>query len=106
MDAEVKWFTNGNNLFQDGQRYAGAVVVSNTKVICAEPLLAGMLAQKLELATLIKVLELRKDKGPRGQCAFATTHICGAIYIESFFLTEEGRNYISEGNKTANCGGL
>jgi hypothetical protein len=33
MDAEVTWFTNDNNIFQDRQKYAGAVVVSNTKII-------------------------------------------------------------------------
>lgn len=38
MDAEVTWFTNGNCLIQDGQRYAGAVMVSDTKIIWAEPL--------------------------------------------------------------------
>ena len=27
MDAEMKWFTNGNNPIQDGQRCAGAAVV-------------------------------------------------------------------------------
>jgi hypothetical protein len=37
-------------------------VVSDTKIIWAEPLLAGMLAQKDELAALTKALELRKGK--------------------------------------------
>ena len=65
MDAEVTWFTNGNSFIQDGQRYAGAVVVSNTKIIWAEPLLAEMPAQKAELAALTKVTELRRDKRQR-----------------------------------------
>lgn len=48
MDAEVTWFTNGNSFLQDRQD-AGAAVVSNTKIIQAEPLLAGMSARKAEL---------------------------------------------------------
>jgi hypothetical protein len=27
MDGEVKWFTKDNSFIQDGQRYAGVVVV-------------------------------------------------------------------------------
>ena len=65
MDAEVTWFANGNSLIPDIQRYAGTAVVSDTKIIWKEPLLAGISAQKFELATLTNALELRKDKRPR-----------------------------------------
>ena len=65
MVVEVTWFTNDNSLIWDGQKYARAVVVSNTEIIWAEPLLAGMSAQKGELAALTKALELRKDKRHR-----------------------------------------
>jgi ribonuclease HI len=64
-DAEVTWFTNGNSLIQDGQRYAGAVVDSNTKIIWAELILEGTSDQKAELAALTKAIELRKDKRHR-----------------------------------------
>ena len=37
------------------------MVVSNTEITWAEPHLAGMSAQKAELAALKKSLELRKD---------------------------------------------
>jgi hypothetical protein len=37
MDAEVTRFSNDNSLIQDGQRYAGAAVVSDSKIIWAEP---------------------------------------------------------------------
>ena len=50
---------------QGGQRYAGAEAISNTKIIWAESLLTGILAQKAELAALTKALELRKDKRHR-----------------------------------------
>ena len=61
-DAGVMRFTNGTCLIQDGQRYAGVSMVSNTDITWAEPHLAGMSAQKAELAALKKSLELRKDK--------------------------------------------
>ena len=35
-------------------------MVSNTEIIWVEPLLAGISAQKVEMAALTKVLELRK----------------------------------------------
>ena len=65
MDAVMALFTNGNSLIPDKQRYAGTAVVSDTKIIWKEPLLAGISAQKFELATLTNALELRKDKRPR-----------------------------------------
>ena len=52
MDAGVMGFTHGNRLIQVGQRYAGAAMVSNTEITWAEPHLAGMSAQKAELAVL------------------------------------------------------
>jgi hypothetical protein len=63
MVVEVTWFTNDNSLIWDGQKYGRAVVVSNTEIIWAEPLLAGMSAQKAEMVALTKVL--RKDKRHR-----------------------------------------
>ena len=48
MDAEVTRFINDNSFIQDRQRYAGAVVVSTTETIWAEPLLVEMTAQKAE----------------------------------------------------------
>ena len=57
---DCSWFTNVSSLIQDGQWHARAEVVSNTEIIWAEPLLAGISAQKVEMAALTKVLELRK----------------------------------------------
>ena len=54
IDAGVMGFTNGNNIIQDGQRHSGAAVVSNTENTCEGPHLAGMSAQKGELAALKK----------------------------------------------------
>ena len=55
-------FTNDNSPIQDGQRYAGVAVVSNTEIIWSETQLAGLSAWKAELGALKKSLELRKDK--------------------------------------------
>ena len=52
MDAGVMGFTNVNSLIQDGQRYAGAAVVSNTEFTWTGPHLAGMSAQKAKLGAL------------------------------------------------------
>ena len=60
IDVGVTGFTNGNSIIQDGQRYAGTAVVSNTENTYAGPHLARMSAQKAELAALKKSLELRK----------------------------------------------
>ena len=60
IDVGVMGFTNGNSIIQDGQRYAGTAVVSNTENTYAGPHLARMSAQKAELAALKKSLELRK----------------------------------------------
>ena len=54
-------FTHGNCLIQDGQRYAGAAVVSHTEITWAESHLARMSTQRAELAALKKSLEQRKD---------------------------------------------
>ena len=55
MDAGVMGFTNGNSFIQDGHRYAGTAVVSNTEITWAEQHLAGMSAQKAKLETLKRI---------------------------------------------------
>ena len=65
IDAGVTVFTNGHSLIQDGQSYAGVVVVSNTKITWAESHLSGMSAQKAELEAMKTSLELRKNKTQR-----------------------------------------
>ena len=69
-------FTNVNRLIQDGQRYAGAAVVSNTEITWAKPHLAGMSAQKAEVGALKKSLELRKDK----------TQMAGVSWLALIFM--------------------
>lgn len=86
IDAEVTWFTNGNNFIQDWQRYTGAVVVSKPEIIWAESLLVGMPAQKTELVALTKALELRKDKRHRELgCLWYCSCPWGYLYRERPF---------------------
>ena len=86
IDAGVTVFTNGHSLIQDGQSYAGVVVVSNTKITWAESHLSGMSAQKAELEAMKTSLELRKKQDTEGWCVIATSHIHGAIYKERSLL--------------------
>lgn len=55
---------SSDGFIQDRQRYAGTAVVSNTKMVWAEPLPARMSTLKAKLVALSKALELRKDKIP------------------------------------------
>ena len=59
MDTELTWFPNANSFIQVRQRYARPVVVPNTEIIWAVPLLAGMSAQKAELIALAKEFALK-----------------------------------------------
>ncbi|XP_033071839.1 uncharacterized protein LOC117086261 [Trachypithecus francoisi] len=95
-DADLVWITNGSSFVHQGQRYAGAVVTSETKVIWAEPLPPGTSAQKAELVALTQALKLGKHQKltvyTDSRYAFATAHIHGAIYRERGLLTAEGKD--------------
>lgn len=78
-DAERIWFTDGSSFIQDGQKYAGAAVMSLTDIIWAEPLPTSTSAKRAELITLTKALGLGKDKKPNVY-ACAAAHIHGTIY--------------------------
>lgn len=76
--------------------YAEAAVVTQEDTIWATALPSGMSAQKTELITLIKALEMAKGKRlnvcTHSSYAVATAHVNRAIYQECKFLTAEG-NY-------------
>jgi ribonuclease HI len=94
-DAEITWFTDGSSFIRDGQRYAGAAVVTESEVIWAAALTAGTSAQRAELIALTKALELGKDKKLNvytdSRYAFAMAHVHGAIYQKRGLLTAEGK---------------
>ncbi|XP_047418105.1 uncharacterized protein LOC124991386 [Sciurus carolinensis] len=96
LDADAVWFTDGSSFLHQGQRYAGAAVVTETEVIWAEPLPIGTSAQKAELIAMTKALMMGKDKKltvyTDSRYAFATAHIHGAIYRERGMLTAEGKS--------------
>jgi ribonuclease HI len=50
----ITWFTDGSSFIQDGQRYAGAAVVTESEIIWAATLTAGTSAQRTELIALTK----------------------------------------------------
>lgn len=76
MDAEITWFTRCYSFIQNGQKYAGSVVVSNTEIPWAEPLLAETSVQKAELVALTKALELRW--GGRRVGSVAKSTVCSS----------------------------
>ncbi|XP_062031147.1 uncharacterized protein LOC133747014 [Lepus europaeus] len=94
-NTEVTWFTDGSSFVHQGQRYAGAAVVSETEIMWAEPLPADTSAQKAELIALTQALKLGKGKRlmvyTDSRYAFATAHIHGAIYRKRGLLTAEGK---------------
>ncbi|XP_045320107.1 uncharacterized protein LOC123590708 isoform X2 [Leopardus geoffroyi] len=94
-NAEATWFTDSSSFVQDGHRYAGAAVVTETDTVWAEALPSGTSAQRAELIALTKALMLGAGKRLNiytdSRYAFATAHIHGAIYQERGLLTAEGR---------------
>ena len=61
-DAEVTWYTVESSFVQAVLRYARAAVTRETQIVWAEALPPGTSAQRSELITLIKALQLGKDK--------------------------------------------
>ena len=93
---ELNWFTDGSSFVQDGNRRAGAAVVSQEgTVIWSSALPPGTSAQKAELVALAEALERAKGKRINvytdSRYAFGTIHVHGAIYRERGFQTAEGK---------------
>ena len=82
--ADVTWLINGSSYLEEGRRHAGAAVVDRHQVIWAQALPEDTSAQKAELITLTKALELRKGKRLNiytdSRYTFPTAHVHGAIY--------------------------
>lgn len=93
-DAEVTWFTDESGYVLEGQRKAGAAVVSTEgEVVWASALPSGTSAQRAELVALAKALRLAEGKRANiytdSRYAFATAHIHGEIYRQRGLLTSE-----------------
>ncbi|XP_058547090.1 uncharacterized protein LOC131489233 [Neofelis nebulosa] len=93
-DAEATWFTDGSSFVQDGHRYVGVVVVTETDTVWAEALPSGTPDQRAELIALTKALTLGAEKWLNiytdSRYVFATADIHGATYQERGLLTAEG----------------
>ncbi|KAK1342249.1 hypothetical protein QTO34_015005 [Cnephaeus nilssonii] len=80
---------------EDGSRYAGAAVVTETDTVWAKALPSGTSAQRADLVALTKALTLgvgrRLNIYTDSRYAFATAHVHGAIYHERGLLTAEGQ---------------
>lgn len=59
--ANHTWYMDGSSLIHEGQRKAGAAIVTETWVVWSQPLPAGTSAQKAEMMALTKALTLGKD---------------------------------------------
>ncbi|XP_057353491.1 uncharacterized protein LOC130682659 [Manis pentadactyla] len=94
-EADATWYTDGSSFMQNGVRYAGAAVTTETEAVWAAPLAPGTSAQWAELITLTKALTMAKGKCLNvyvdSRYAFVTVHIHGAIYRERGLLTAEGK---------------
>lgn len=94
-DAEVTLFTDGSSFVEDGERRAGAAVVTIDSVIWAQALPKGTLAQRAELIALTEALRWAEGKKVNiytdSRYAFATLHVHGALYKERGLLTAGGK---------------
>ena len=62
-DADAIWFTDGSSFLHQGQRYAGAAVTSETKVVWAEAQPSPPTsAHEAELIALTQALKLGRDR--------------------------------------------
>ena len=94
--ADLTLYTDGSSYIKDGQRYAGAAVTTEDKVLWQGALPKGTSAQKAELIGLTKALQLAEGKAANiytdSRYAFATAHVHGAIYKERGLLTAGGKD--------------
>ncbi|CAD7684308.1 unnamed protein product [Nyctereutes procyonoides] len=61
-NADATWYMNGSSFVQEGLRFAGAAVATETETVWAEPLAAGTSAQRAELIALAKALTMGEGK--------------------------------------------
>ncbi|RMC09722.1 hypothetical protein DUI87_13509 [Hirundo rustica rustica] len=94
-DAET-WFTDGSSYVVSGRRHAGYAVTTSREVIESGPLPTNTSAQKAEIITLIRALELAKGKEINiytdSRYAFGVVHAHGAIWKERGLLNSQGKS--------------
>ncbi|RMB99813.1 hypothetical protein DUI87_23590 [Hirundo rustica rustica] len=94
-DAET-WFTDGSSYVISGKRHAGYAVTTCRKVIESGPLPTDTSAQKAEIISLTRALEIAKGKKVNiytdSRYAFGVVHAHGAIWKERGLLNSQGKN--------------
>ncbi|RMB90849.1 hypothetical protein DUI87_32773 [Hirundo rustica rustica] len=94
-DAET-WFTDGNSYVINGKRHAGYAVTTCREVIESGPLPTDTSAQKAEIISLTRALEIAKGKKVNiytdSRYAFGIVHAQGAIWKERGLLNSQGKN--------------
>ena len=91
MEPDLELYTDGSSFTEDGQQWARYMVVTINKVIEAQALAVGNWAQKAELITLTRALELSQGNTVNiytdSKYAFMVVHVHGAIWKERGLLT-------------------
>ncbi|RMB96418.1 hypothetical protein DUI87_27093 [Hirundo rustica rustica] len=94
-DAET-WFTDGSSYVISGKRHAGYAVTTCRKVTESGPLPTDTSAQKAEIISLTRALEIAKGKKVNiytdSRYAFGVVHAHGAIWKERGLLNSQGKN--------------
>ncbi|RMB92896.1 hypothetical protein DUI87_30634 [Hirundo rustica rustica] len=94
-DAET-WFTDGSSYVINGKRHAGYAVTTCREVIEYGPLPTDTSAQKAEIISLTRALEITKGKKVNiytdSRYAFGVVHAHGAIWKERGLLNSQGKN--------------
>ncbi|KAJ7428362.1 hypothetical protein BTVI_00841 [Pitangus sulphuratus] len=89
------WFSDGSSFMRQGIRMVGYVVTTTEQVIESNPLPARTSAQKVELITLTRALELAKGNQMNiwtdSKYTFSIVHAHGAIWKERGLLTAQGK---------------
>lgn len=94
-DADLTWYTDGSSYLQDGERWAGAAITTDSQIVWASALPGGTSAQRAQLIALTQALQLAEGKRltvyTDSRYAFATAHIHGEIYRRRGLLTSDGK---------------
>ncbi|XP_012903440.1 uncharacterized protein LOC101674231 isoform X2 [Mustela putorius furo] len=60
-DVDLTWYTDGSSYLQDGERWAGAAITTDSQIVWASALPGGTSAQRAQLIALTQALQLAED---------------------------------------------
>ncbi|KAK4811076.1 hypothetical protein QYF61_016362 [Mycteria americana] len=94
-EADHTWYTDGSSFVKNGVRMAGYAVTTTDQVVEAKSLPKGTSAQRAEIVTLARALELAKGLRVNiwtdSKYAFGIVHAHRAIWKERGLLTAQGK---------------